>query len=321
MKKVLLTESEFRKVSSVLYSNYDSIIKESFASMDEEYTNYREYGIEIPKMYLIEGIIYNPQKKTVRYSKYTGKDVDTESNEIFVDKKTIKGITIYSVFKRSRDTESDGNPLIYALKGESGWKFQDENNKNEFLSRLDTKVSIISKNFLDKDTTVLTPSSRNLNKLLGNLLKKNLNHITLLDDVVRKMTIGEVYKYILEDDSEFRKNYKDFRLSRAYKDFLLYCKKSIDGYTEEVDMMEEPFKLHFIDDATMRSYITKTLKVETNDDYFDKLDGKNVIIIDDTVYSGNSIRQMIREIKTCYKPKSISVLTLFSKSNAPQRIK
>lgn len=205
MKKVLLTESEFRKVSSVLYSNYDSIIKESFASMDEEYTNYREYGIEIPKMYLIEGIIYNPQKKTVRYSKYTGKDVDTESNEMFVDKKTIKGITIYSVFKRSRDTESDGNPLIYALKGESGWKFQDENNKNEFLSRLDTKVSIISKNFLDKDTTVLTPSSRNLNKLLGNLLKKNLNHITLLDDVVRKMTIGEVYKYILEDDSEFRK--------------------------------------------------------------------------------------------------------------------
>ena len=54
-------------------------------------------------------------------------------------------ITVWSIFKRfGNRTTYDGNPLIYALKGENGWKFQNKANKELFFEQ----VELIIKKFL-----------------------------------------------------------------------------------------------------------------------------------------------------------------------------
>ena len=49
-------------------------------------------------------------------------------------------ITVWSIFKRfGNRTTYDGNPLIYALKGENGWKFPNKANKGKTAGSFQTR--------------------------------------------------------------------------------------------------------------------------------------------------------------------------------------
>lgn len=82
-------------------------------------------------------------------------------------------ITVWSIFKRfGNRTTYDGNPLIYALKGENGWKFLNKANKELFFEQ----VEMIIKKFLTMnkpDTIIVLPSSNPLNNKLAEMIVKN----------------------------------------------------------------------------------------------------------------------------------------------------
>lgn len=185
------------------------------------------------------------------------------------------------------------------------------------------------KHLSDGEITILAPEDQDFTRLLDYLLKEDLNGVTLLNDVVREMHIHEVFHYILEDDCDFRKHYLEKRgkaLENAYDDLLRYCKQSIENPTYETDIMEEPFELKCIADDEMRKVLESTLIAATGYNYFDRLDGKDVIIADNSL-SENGIYSMTKAIRNGHNPRSISVLAFNPKetelsipSEYPERI-
>ena len=67
----------------------------------------------------------------------------------------------------------------------------------------------------------------------------------------------------------------------------------------------------------MRDALDSTLKL--SDDRFaefaNKINGQDILIIDDTISRGQTIKEVCQIISDSYAPKSITVLTLLSKLN------
>ena len=76
----------------------------------------------------------------------------------------------------------------------------------------------------------------------------------------------------------------------------------------------DKFKFHHIDDMEMRSVIEHTIKLQDDywGNYIDALNGKDIIIVDDSITLGNTIRETCKIITECYTPKSLTILTLLS---------
>ena len=134
-------------------------------------------------------------------------------------------------------------------------------------------------------------------------------HCKYLKGVLRKLYIGEVLEHVLEDNSTFRKIYKnDF--DNALKELETYFAKMSPNTHYPMDAV---FKRHKIANAEMRNAIDKTLAVADPNSYHSELNNKDVLIIDDIISRGASIRESIKIIKQTYTPKSITILTLLSK--------
>lgn len=67
----------------------------------------------------------------------------------------------------------------------------------------------------------------------------------------------------------------------------------------------------------MRDVLDFTLKVSEDiyAEFANKINGQNILIIDDTISRGQSIKEACRIMMESYAPKSITVLTLSSGLN------
>ena len=74
------------------------------------------------------------------------------------------------------------------------------------------------------------------------------------------------------------------------------------------------FQFHHIIDKEMRKVIERTIKISDEywGDYVDAINGKNILIIDDSITFGHTLKESIERITDVFTPKSITVLTLFS---------
>jgi hypothetical protein len=77
------------------------------------------------------------------------------------------------------------------------------------------------------------------------------------------------------------------------------------------------FSYKFIKPAILRNAILQSMKVSDNYangefEVADRINGKNALIIDDTVTSGKTLSDSAHAILEMYDPKSITFLTLFS---------
>ena len=65
----------------------------------------------------------------------------------------------------------------------------------------------------------------------------------------------------------------------------------------------------------MRMSIINTLEIDKDYAFLYEryVNGKNVLIVDDSITYGQSIRNAIHAIAQAYVPKSVSVLTMFSR--------
>ena len=47
--------------------------------------------------------------------------------------------------------------------------------------------------------------------------------------------------------------------------------------------------------------------------YCNEINGKDILLLDDSIAAGQTVESAINALKTCYEPKSISLITIFSK--------
>ena len=77
------------------------------------------------------------------------------------------------------------------------------------------------------------------------------------------------------------------------------------------------FTRHMVKDPEMRDILDVTLKVSTDRmaQFANKINGQDILIIDDTISRGQTIKEVCNIMQQSYAPKSITILTLLSKLN------
>ena len=276
-------------------SRMDKIINEAVAQAIDSMIN--------------EGIDFDLNTKTVSYNPSHEENVETsiERNPT-KDESIVPNVEVWSIFKRKRGLRGDGNPLIYALKGEDGWTFRSESDRIAIEQQFD-KIATKFANMHPIGVTILIPSGNELNAHIADVVMSKSKNAELIEGVIRKLTTEEVEDIVLDFNSKFREYYKE-NFNVAYfqlGDYLDQMDKERDGY----------FSRHWIKSKKMRDALDSTLKL--SDDRYarfaNKINGQDILIIDDTISRGQTIKEACQIISDSYAPKSITVLTLLSKLN------
>ena len=264
---------------------------------------------EILSLYeeLGEGIDIDPHSRTVSFNPNHEENVDTSvENNPTCDKELIPGVDVWSIFKRKRSKRGDGNPLIYALKGE-GWLFRSDEDR----VAIERQFHLIADKFASLypiGVTIVIPSGNDLNNYIARIVASKSEDAQIIKGVIRKITTEEVNDIVLYDDNcAFRKFYGD-NFNAAYEQLV--------EYLEIMDKERNgDFSRHLVRDEEMRNVLDRTL-VASDDPYVrfaKKINGQNILIIDDTISRGQTIQEACRIMQETYAPKTITVLTLLSK--------
>lgn len=256
-----------------------------------------------------EGIDFDPNTKTVSYNPSHEENVDTSiEHNPTKDGDIVPNIQVWSIFKRKRGLRGDGNPLVYALKGEGGWTFRDESDRNAIEKQFDAIATKFATMY-PIGVTILMPSGNELNTHIADVVMSKSRNAELIKGVICKLTTEEVDEIVLDFNSKFREFYKDEFNSQYYElgRYLDLMDKERNGY----------FSRHLIKNNQMRDVLDSTLKL-SNDrfaEFANKINGQDILIIDDTISRGQSIKEACHIMTESYAPKSITVLTLLSKLN------
>ena len=256
-----------------------------------------------------EGIDFDPQTKTVSYNPSHEENVDTSiEHNPTKDGDIVPNIHVWSIFKRKRGLRGDGNPLVYALKGEGGWTFRDESDRTAIEQQFDAIATKFATMY-PIGVTILMPSGNELNTHIADVVMSKSKNAELIEGVICKLTTEEVDEIVLDFNSKFREFYKDEFNSKYYElgRYLDLMDKERNGY----------FSRHLIKNNQMRDVLDSTLKL-SNDrfaEFANKINGQDILIIDDTISRGQSIKEACHIMMESYAPKSITVLTLLSKLN------
>ena len=87
---------------------------------------------------------------------------------------------------------------------------------------------------------------------------------------------------------------------------------SIEDIFLDIDpTLESLYQRHKIKDKIIRKVITATMS--GNMKYKDNLYGKDIMLVDDSITYGASIKESLDILYTMYRPKSVIIVTMFSK--------
>jgi phosphoribosylpyrophosphate synthetase len=153
--------------------------------------------------------------------------------------------------------------------------------------------------------TVIIPSGNELNKRIAEVFMSNCNNAELIEGVICKLTTEEVDDIVLLDfGSKFREHYKE-QFNAAYEQLWEYLE-------DMNEMMRGTYSRLLIKDPEMRDVLDMTLKVSQNRfaNYANKINGQNILIVDDSISSGQTAQEACRIMQESYAPKSITVLKL-----------
>lgn len=262
---------------------------------------------EINKAIIKEGIDISRKdnKRIVSVTNVHQNYVDTNN---YYDPKlfdgTCKGYKTLSIFKRKRTNNSlDSNPLLNALKKRKGWEF---NNATEDLKMLLKNFVVASKLLPSYDTIIMIPSHNELNKIVFKYLKRLVKHEHVLSDFFEKLTADEVYNCFLDEDY-INNNFKEPN--------IIY--NAIDDAFEQMNIDNDGiFSYKYFYKTKYRNAIIQSLKIKNYEhcelNYADYINGKDIMIFDDTITSGNTISDSAKAITDMFAPKTITYVTLFS---------
>lgn len=258
--------------------------------MENKYFKKYGEGRDVDKDLIFEGIDINFKTMTVNVDldHENGVDTGTIINPTYT---SINGYDVISIFKRKTYTGGDGNPLIYALKGIKGWKI----NTKDIIKLLKQFIKICNKIEPKYDTIIKITSSSELNNQFLYRLNKIIRCDNVIDTLFNKLEKSEVYDNCLE-----YKNISEDDMKKIDSGF----EKMGDNFTFKdipVDVR------HYFKKVWSDTYIGDEINVA------DKINGKKVLILDDTIASGQTISSFAQSVIDMYEPESITIITLFSK--------
>lgn len=283
---------------------------------------------------LFEGILYNDIDKTVFYDSENQYNIDTRENvedSPFKDDFDfgLSNVEVWSIFVRKISIkyqngqevkDLDGNPLLYALKHEEGWTMNSYTEK-----KIWERIKSVCRKFvkIHHGPTIVVPSQNSLNMKIARVLKECDQNCILFDGILKKVSTDSVRKLIKTNKLNLHKlfpNYKTYE--KEFANFQEDLQSMDDEYDKNIDNFDftkeiEPcglLRVHKIRNLDIRKSLDNVL--EHNKDYVkmkDSFDGKDVIILDDSIAFGKTIINAVNIIREQYSPKSITVLTLFSR--------
>ena len=268
------------------------MLKESFK---KSYTNDLDN-------YIVEGLNIDVDNKTVSLTDAhnSGIDFSLVNNPVY-DKHN--GYDVISIFKRTsltdiNNTQRDGNPFIYALKKKNGWKFNITSEEiNKYIRRFLNICKKISNKY---DTIIITPSASDLNEKFMKAISRQVDANNIINEYFVKLSKEEIIDDDLIDIERIRKDYgNSFNkvMSEIHRSF-----RRMKGKTFEAKYVK-------------KEYLKYIKYIETNgdDDIRKYIDDKNILLLDDTISSGETVSQCINGILSNFMPKSITIITLLSK--------
>ena len=250
-----------------------------------------------------DGIDFDPNTKTVLYNHSHEENVDISiKHNPTMDGDIVPNVQVWSIFKRKRGLRGDGNPLVYALKGEGGWTFRNESDRNAIEKQFDAIATKFATMY-PVGVTILMPSENELNMHIADVVRSKSKNAELIEGVICKLTTEEVDDIVLDFNSKFREFYKDKFNSKYYE---------LGRYLDLMDKEKKgSFSRHLIKDPEMRDVLDSTLKL-SNDrfaEFANKINGQDILIIDDTISKGQSIKDTCQIMMESYAPKSITVFS------------
>lgn len=254
--------------------------------------------LEVENTFIIEGVDIDRINKIVSFNKNHENNVDTSIilNPTIND---INGVNVISIFKRKKSEESnlDGNPLIYALKGINGWKFKNE--KDDIINLLKQFIRITEKIKTFYDTIIVIPSNNELNIKFLHRLNKIIKSKNIITDYQFKLTSEDVYE-----------NYIDWKqLNNDFpNEFNIFSKELDQYFNDMVDTNSGYFSYKYIKNNKLRKYITQTMGSSSDKtiEYSTFINDKDILILDDTIGYGQTISESTKIITETYTPKSIN---------------
>lgn len=268
------------------------MLKESF---EKSYTNDLDN-------YIVEGLNIDVDNKTVSLTDAhnSGIDFSLVNNPVY-DKHN--GYDVISIFKRTsltdiNNTQRDGNPFIYALKKKNGWKFNITSEEiNKYIRRF---LSICKKINNKYDTIIITPSASELNEKFMKAISRQVDANNIINEYFVKLSKEEIIDDDLIDIERIRNDY-----GNSFNKVMSEIHRSFRR------MKGETFEAKYV----KKEYLKYIKYIETNgdDDIRKYIDDKDILLLDDTISSGETVSQCINGILSNFMPKSITIITLLSK--------
>ena len=266
----------------------------------------KEMIVDAVKQVLNEGI-------KVRY----GKDKDFVTfddskdgllDEIVKDKFKLPNselvIDIYSMFKRVNGVGGrDANPLLFALKRKNNWTLT---NLDAFWKRFGEILTLFLRDH-SLEKIVMLPSTHDVNSIFARKIKELSPDTIIYEGFLTKLSVEEIEESIDEPNSYFRQYWLNkggqAELDAAHEMLQSYLNKMEDGI----------FSYSSIPSMELRKSIINTLKLtELGKRYCDEINGKDILLLDDSIAAGQTAESAINALNQCYTPNSISLITLFS---------
>lgn len=215
-----------------------------------------------------------------------------------------RGYKTLSIFKRkSTEDGFDSNPLLYALKKLKGWEFNDA--KHDLMILLKNFVAA-SKLLSRYDTIIKTPSNNQLNTIVFGYLIRLIPHDYALEDFFEKLSANEVYESFIDDEYI----YNNFKNPKAVFNAIDDSFKMMNAENNGV------FSYKYIYRSIYRNAIMQSLRIKNYSscelNYANAINGKDIMVFDDTITTGKTISDSGSAIKEMFAPKSITYVTLFS---------
>lgn len=268
------------------------MLKESF---EKSYTNDLDN-------YIVEGLNIDVDNKTVSLTDAhnSGIDFSLVNNPVY-DKHN--GYDVISIFKRTsltdiNNTQRDGNPFIYALKNKNGWKFNITSEEiNKYIRRFLNVCKKINNKY---DTIIITPSASELNEKFMKAISRQVDANNIINEYFVKLSKEEIIDDDLIDIERIRNDY-----GNSFNKVMSEIHRSFRR------MKGETFEAKYV----KKEYLKYIKYIETNgDDGIRKyIDDKDILLLDDTISSGETVSQCINGILSNFIPKSITIITLLSK--------
>ena len=252
--------------------------------------------------YIVEGLNIDVDNKTVSLTDAhnSGIDFSLVNNPVY-DKHN--GYDVISIFKRTsltdiNNTQRDGNPFIYALKNKNGWKFNITSEEiNKYIRRFLNVCKKINNKY---DTIIITPSASELNEKFMKAISRQVDANNIINEYFVKLSKEEIIDDDLIDIERIRYDY-----GNSFNKVMSEIHRSFRR------MKGETFEAKYV----KKEYLKYIKYIETNNDNDIRkyIDDKDILLLDDTISSGETVSQCINGILSNFIPKSITIITLLSK--------